>query len=282
MGLLQKIALVFVSLILIVSLTVVIIGSGIQTLLYPDIYRNSLENSGVYNELDKSFNLTNVPFSLKDEIRPIASNLIDSGLAYLRSDTNVLNLTVKIEASTVRNFLIRQAEALPICAQGQFSYDNISCRPAGYNTTQLVDMALAMNVVNLPSIDLAPYVNKDGMLTKARDVITIFRNVMNAVMLLTLGALFLIIALTRKSLKSMLRWIGANLVVVGIIGVIFLLLKEKVISLIPIQQSAVIEFAKIIISAVFDRIILYGGVLLAAGIAMIVFSFMLKSKEKKK
>ena len=244
-------------------------GSGLQTLLYPDVYQNVMEKNGVYALALRSMNAPEGIFTV-DDIRPIVNDIMGRVFAYLRSETNQLNLTISLQSGVVHNVLLAKLSALPPCQAGQVPFDvnGIACRPSGMSPEAIINSMPAMDI---PSVDLTSVVNANGEIQKARDVIAAFRTAMIYAIIIAVICLGIIIFITR-SVKSSARWVGANLVIVGLMGISFLLIKDAIPSVFG-NQEILISLLKEIISTVADRIVFHGIVVLIIGIIALAVSF---------
>jgi hypothetical protein len=287
---LKGLTLFLISNLLAITLTVAIFGTSMQVLLYPSVYQKALDKNNVYNLIEEKAiqggYISEAVFN-KQNPKKIIDYLLRNTLAYLRGDTETLNLTINLN-ETLYAFFEERAAEYPVCKHGQLPFSGAStvCRPPDLNVSQFLDMTLErqnVSVSKLSTVNLAEVMNKNGNITQVRDGIVIFKKIVIAAWLLSFALLMMIIMLTKKSFKSMTHWIDMDLISVGV-GFVLpgLLLKDKISQLVSMQLPFLEGFLTDIIFAVINTMMYYGWFLLGAAFVLMIISFFFKDKKAKK
>ncbi|MEK6888444.1 MAG: hypothetical protein AABX14_05870 [Candidatus Aenigmatarchaeota archaeon] len=285
MSLIRSFALVIISALFIVSLSVAMVGISTNELLYPGIYEKVFEKNNLYDiAQEKLLQQTGLPQGAitNDEIRSGINTLLSNVFSYLRSETTELNLKLSINQDSIRSYLASQMSNLPTCQAGLSPPD---CKPPGMTTMQLVDYMLSQSSVNLADmsrIDLSQFVPQiKDQLDSMRQIVQLFQKLILALLLLSIILIALLVLLARN--HGLAKWLGINLLVCGvvvmIIGSILSILMEKVINITENQISVIF---KGIISAVSGTILLYGALLFIVGLLFLLYHFLSTRKKSKK
>ena len=289
MGFLKTIGVILISLILIVSIFIAVIGiTAYQTLLYPETYEKALEKVPVEKILQGYLpGETPQPVQefLEKNFKTTASALITNTLAYLRSDTQELTFKLEINQEDLVKSLEQQAEALPICNENQIPIENgeYKCRPSGVQTKELINKLVEQNaqIAQIKDQDVIPFLDPKNTREMIRAKVTLLRQGLYALFILVLILIFLIYLLKKPSIKKFTRALSINLLIPGLI----LLVIAIVIPKIPLEFSQ--EEAKIalpaievFIEAITSKIMTLSIILLIAGILLLIFSIIKKDKLK--
>ena len=287
---LKIIGLVVISLLFIITLPAAVLGLSIQTLFYPDVYQSALEENNAYNVITDQIEIRgqSIPVEM---IKPISNKLIVNTLAYLRSDVQKLDLKIEVNPDDIRTAFEKNIEEIRVCDDGESFYVNgeINCRPSNIPDTEILDNVLEQQGIDIndyTSIDIAEIYNPDETLTESREMISMFRMGVNISFILALIMISLIVLLTRSTISSMTKWLGANFLLIGILlsaAGFFLvnMASAQITNSIPQQMAFLGNFAIDIMSSVLNTVMIYGIVILLAGIALFAYSYMYKEKVKK-
>ncbi|MDI6722230.1 MAG: hypothetical protein QMD97_01625 [Candidatus Aenigmarchaeota archaeon] len=270
---------------LITILPIVMIGFAAMPLLQPEVYTTSFEKFGIYDKLPI------VPAGYeeiftKDFVKENVNRIVVSGLAYIRGETNELDLSIPIDRNQIRAVVLQQINSIPECPTGVVPQNPQSpeCLPKGYNRAQLADSAL--NSINIPDkIDLLqaqPQI-KQGI-DQVKDKVVFLYKILYALLALSVILILLIILLTRHSLKSMLKWLGSALLLSGItVLAISFILTNLVISMIRAQLGSS-GIAISLISSILDvfagSMRLYAAIITIIGAAMYLAAWKMKAAKK--
>ncbi|MFA4819846.1 MAG: hypothetical protein WC613_02695 [Candidatus Aenigmatarchaeota archaeon] len=285
MTLLRSLALVVISALLIVSLSVVTIGISANELLYPGIYEKTFEKNNLYDiAQEKILQQTGFPQGTitKEEIKSGINTLLSNIFSYLRSETNELNLKLSINQDSIRSYLASQMSNLPACQAGM-SLPN--CRPPGMTIMQLVDYTLSQSSVNLADmskIDLSQFAPQiKDQLDSLRQIIKLFQNLIFTLLLFSIILIALLILLARN--HGLAKWLGASLLVCGVIVMIIGYLLPLVLgNIINIAENQLSIIFKDIAAGVAGTILLYGALLFIVGLLFLLYHFLSTRKKSKK
>lgn len=272
------VSFVFLSVILSLSIISSIIGLSINSLLYPEIYQNSLQKNNVYDSIEKLIeNQTSQNgFNLIDSriIIPSINSNLENILAYIRSDEDVLNFTIEINISAFKPFFRAAAENITICSNSQqpFVNDKIICRPLNISSSEFIDMALEKKGFDTSksAINLADVFDKERNIDKVRNAVYIYKIVLyiSLSLLVIIPLLFFFLS----GLKSSFRWAGLTFILTGFI---FTIISFSVLVLYPLINVPE-EFRNLvfdIINPLTIKLIIYSVSALALGVVFFILSF---------
>ncbi len=290
MGILRTFASLLLSLIFVIILSAAMLGTSVQTLLYPDTYEKALEKGNLYVLIEKQAKAAPGAEFIKGGTNATLKKVLRNSLAYLRGDAEDVNLTVEIDKGAMRTFFLSQAESFPVCNENVtlVSLDNLTCRPPNMEPGKLVDMVLEQRNVTFPdSVDLMDVFDKERNISKAREYVGTFRMAILGVHLIALLLLLVIAFIHRKDAISAARWAGANLLLAGSIAIVIAAIAgnyiQQFMSQVQLSQlPAAAVFLDSIVSAVLGAEMLYGVVVFSAGVALVVFSVSRRNKDEEK
>lgn len=297
MGAGKKAVLVIISLLLIFSTIFLIIGLFMNNFLYPEIYTQGFEKAGLYKLADK--NLENVPAGSFIVIPEGGSKVLIEGflaniLSYIRSDTNTLSLTLKVDKQKIMDFFVSEAEKIPVCRQNQdpFADKENPCRPAKVTPAEFVQQYLEENKIETANRDTVDLTKSYGLeegssgresLDKVKSTVQTYKKAMYLLAGIVILGIILILLLTR-SLKSALRWTGSIFIIAGAILLAAAIFGERIASnnLTQIQNDSITSsFVSSVVPLVFTKIRFLVYITLAIGVVLMVISFFFgKSKAK--
>ena len=225
MGFIKRTLTVFLSLATIFLLCAFTLFLIVRTFLYPSVYVNSLEQSGVYQYLDE--NLGNTPGSTFIKIPPEGISLLVNGLvgnllSYLRSDTDSLNLTVQLDRDKLRGFFLESIQNLSVCSDGVDPFEaEEPCRPADRTPDEFLDDIIKEKNLTFfeGDVDLAGVYGLDSPesqknLENLRWTISLFQKIF-WVFAFGILILFFLLFLVERSISKFVRVEGINIFAAG-------------------------------------------------------------------
>jgi hypothetical protein len=295
----RKLGLVFIAIIIFFAALLLILSLTLYQFLYPSIYINTLEDSGAFEFLESQM-MNGTNFIKTDErgIEPVFHEVLGNLLSYIRSDTNVLNLTVQIDKEALREFFLESVRNVTICAPNQtYSLDDLEniCRPADKDMDLFLDEILeSQNVTFLEgdTINLADIYGleqgSDGQaaLEKIRQYVLFFKIVVVALALFISLLAFFTLRLS-KGTKGFMRWSGIPLLLAGLIVVLAVLIGNFVLNdyLAGMEVGEVPIFPDIIRSFadnVSFRIYLMSSMIGIMGLVLFTSSFLMPQNPGEK
>ena len=225
MGFIKRTLTVFLSLAIIFLLCLFTLFLIVRTFLYPSVYINSLEQSGVYQYLDE--NLGNNPGATfieipQDGIKLLVDGLVGNLLSYLRSDTDSLNLTVQLDKDKLRGFFLESIQNLSVCSDGVDPFKaEEPCRPADKTPDEFLDDVIKEKNLTFfeGDVDLAGVYGLDSLesqinLENLRGIIALFQKIF---WVFTFGILilFFLLFLVERNISKFVRVEGINIFAAG-------------------------------------------------------------------
>lgn len=286
MSIMKHAALVFLSVILTISLPLAITALAANTMLYPDVYKSAMEKNNIYDRVQDMLAKSGIPPGLfsKEQVKSNTDRMLINLLAYIRSDTDELNLTLEIDPKLMKTLLASRISEYPICGPGQDPLKE-NCRPAGMTTEQLVEFGLAQKNATLPEkVNLADTFFKDGKgINEARNAVGMLRTAIIVLIIISLLCMALMYMLAKEP-KPAAKWIGSSLLLSGATVIIAALLTSGAVERM-VAGSAAAEFSGFImdvVSSLAGTMMLYGGAVAALGIGLLAFSFTRKEERRRK
>lgn len=286
MDFIKNFILTILSLLLIISLAIFALAISANTLLYPTTYEQAFEKNNLYSQFENNINndsrfmFTNIK---EQGIKETLNLFLENTLSYLRNDKQTLELKLKIDKTALNSFYESEAKKFPACSEGTqpFIDDEVICKPKNMNSSEFVKTALARKNITLAETDyinLAKEMDKQNNLEKLRKYINKYKLLMYGSIALAL-IIILVVFLIKKEIKSSARWLGTAFALAGltIISASFLV-KEGISQL--IQQTAFRPLVFDILSPFFSRFTISGIIILAAGILILIISFLFKKPSK--
>lgn len=139
---LKKLGVFVISMILILFLIILSFSFTLNSLLYPQTYFQAFDKSGIYEYIENNLNASEGTtfISMPNGPKPVIETLFSNILSYLRSDTDTLNLTVKIDQEKLRNFFLNSVNNTKECLPNQDPFnENNPCLPKGMNHSEFLD-----------------------------------------------------------------------------------------------------------------------------------------------
>lgn len=278
-----SIFIVLISILLTISLFILATLVTANSLLYPDIYMDSLNESEVTELVQESINnLTGEQFIeiQEQEIKILMEDLLTQFLAYMRGDNDTLELTINVDQERIRDLLILEIENLPICNDNQISFnieDESICRPSNQTAEELLDMFLETSDIELPEnqINLAEVYEIDtSELENIREQTKKIKPILYGLIFLVI--LFSItILIIAKDPKEGSKVLGINILITGIFVFVASLIPSSFTSSIPIEVMILKDLVISLVDGLVSKLRVYGfgsiilGIILA-GIPLII------------
>lgn len=278
----KSIAIVILSALLVVSLTISIIGLNSSQLIYPNIYENAFDKNGVYyllsQKLPNNSAVTQVFF--QEEIKANINRLVSGSLAYVRSETDDIVLSLQIDDFKIRAYLEGVYPHLPVCAPGQYPLtDGQECKPESMSPSMYVDYVLTEKNITGSSMQMDIPGLKD-QLTQVRQMVKTF---MTVVWIFVILSLVFVLGILLINKLAGLKIIGICMIISGIISAIFGAFISGAVSnyISQIKPELLSSILRDIILSVFNNLIIIGIVVAVAGIVLIYVSKPAKKRRRK-
>jgi len=294
MGTGKNILLSIISFVLIILISIVVVLASMNMLLYPSIYENALEKSNTYGSLGNIINQNSgTQFIQNKNFQFMANFLIENFLSYARGDSENLNLVIKINQTTLNDFLQKDIEKLPPCISGQDAFNgNIPlCKPANETSSQFSSEVLAKNNATIPketSVDLTSTLNlKKEDMQKAKGYISMYKSSMYLLSFLTFVFIILIFLLSDRKFHSTSKIVGISFFFAGISTIIFGFSSSPILNnlMSSLGSGAELDLAKGVVQNVMGSVLqnvnLYGYVITFLGATLFGLSFLIKKVEDK-
>lgn len=287
MGLIRKIAISIVSIICIVLLSMVMLTISMNQLLYPKIYTNALEKSNFYDSFQlNDSNLINYFVLPETGLKGLINQKIGNLLAYLRADSEDLDLKIYLNKSLISKTFAKQIESVPICSQ-TVQYNcrvNISEKEFGKILQSTIPDALKKDY-----IDLRDYDTKN-QLPLLRRYFGYYYISLYSLIGLTLIFIIFLLLLNKGSFKNYFRSFGSVFTITGISGVISSFISsslgQRIIEKMAVQQGDLNAMLKSlvmnIINSLMNRFRFLSFILIAMGLFLLLISFFIKPKNPEK
>ena len=319
MGILRKIGLVFLVLLFALFFNAAIFLFDAQAVLLDrGQLKQSLEKSNFYEAVGEAFaeglsgeEGAGTGFSIdKAALESASEQLIDNGLDYVSGAKDELSLKVSpakvLGITDIKGFAKKQVEReladVPDCKDAnQFGVSEEGmpeCIPPGFNADAFFEEFIAENASGLGKmqgflsevdlVEASPGIG--GFFETARSSVRLFSAAIMALFAVLLFLLALIALLARKSLPSVLKWVGiaiafGALVAFAISRIALKLASEATPSIAENAEmpkglgNAMALLAADLLKTVFSAISWQAVALLFAGIALIALGFFAKAKK---
>jgi hypothetical protein len=270
--------------------------STIRTSLIDTMSQNDTQREEIFNEM-----------ITEDWVRNKTDTLIINFLAYIRSDTDTLNLTIYIDGRNLsRTFLNKivfsQLGNITTCQPGQepdFTTGLPGCLPADMSREEFVAVFLETQNISIEDVeqmftlelDLVEMAGPEALesLQGVRNSIQQGFFLLNVVIGLLIAILISIILLTFHSIKSMLKWVGTTFLVSGSVCfisalILIMSLKNAIpgnlggLERLPEINNLVYDLIFRLMSTVLDEVKLYSGIFLIHGAVMVIVSVMVRER----
>jgi hypothetical protein len=289
MSFLKKGGIILISIISVFLLILLSLSFTLNSFLYPDIYFKAFESGGFYTYLEENLQNsgTSTFIDFSGGVKPTVNKLFSNLLAYVRSDVDVLDLTIKVDQEKLRNFFLDSLGELKQCTTSQNPYNqNNPCLPKGQSKEQFLDNFLREN--NLPffqsdTVDLAyVYGIEEGSASREnidnlRRYIKYYSSLKFILIILILICLALIYLLEKPSINKFFRVSGLNFIISSLflfMAVFSLKNAQLPFSLDDQFTSAIISTVKTVLTS---KLLIYSIIIGIIGLISFISSFFVKS-----
>lgn len=299
MNILKKIGVFFLAIISILLIILLSLSISLNSFLYPEPYFEAFESSGLYSYLDTNFENAPDMFIKMPQggSRELFENLFTNFLAYMRSDSNVLDLTVKIDQEKLRNFFLESVASLPDCNQGQNPLNEENpCLPQGQTPEEYLDLFLEFKGLNFFEEDTVNLADVYGIgegsegrqnIDEIRNGVKYFKLSSLLVAIIILVAWFLTFFLERPNNRKFLRVVGLTILIST--AILYLAIKSisSLPNLVTIPDPIVISLVQTISSLLSSKLTTFTMISAIIGAVLFIASFFigkqnsLAVKEKK-
>lgn len=284
---LKKLTLMLVSALFGLCLSILIVGLGLQMLLYPEVYENALEQNDIYDYVEQQIAARGIiPETLFVQygVKATVNKFIRRSLVYVRGEEENLNLTLQFN-DTVLTFFDKRIDSLKVCKPGQLpvSDKNIICKPEDLNSKEFAEFIFGqqgMDINQFSTINLADVLGLEKILSPVREGVRIFRKVLIASLALSIFFLLMIVLLNRKSISSITRWVDTELFIVSLSMITSsYFLKKYLPDNIPLEIDALHGFIIQIVFTILDIMTYYSVIILIVAITLMVAAFIFSKKS---
>jgi len=296
MGAGKNILLVIVSILLVLSIFVMGVLLTANTLLYPEIYVEALNENGAYFQLGGFTsnltgdipvgNLINIPDE-EEELRVVIYGATNNFLSYLRGEVEKPNLNLELDVVNLRDLLETEVESFPLCSSGESSRDlqgDLVCRPPEKSVSDFLEEVLIEQEVNLPDsgfVDLSEvYDLENDDIQQIRDSIGTYQNmryVVGLIVLFFVGLLFLISASARIGMMVT----GIDFSIAGILVIIGSIFGRSFVGNSGIGGDILKKIVETILNNLLSISLKFGLTFIGGGVVALVASFLFKKKLEK-
>ena len=292
MSLVRNLGVFFLSLILIFSLFLFSFSLILSSFLYPTIYSETFEKAGVYefieNNLDKSGSATFIatPNGTKPLVKEILTNFLD----YLRSDTDKLDMSVKIDTAKLNSFFTESAMGLKKCTQAQNPFGDNPCLPDGKNASEFVEEFLQsrnLSFFEKDRVDLAEVygINEGSQgresIDNIREYINYYKISQIILTIFIIVVLFLIYLIQRPNIRKFFRTISINFAVLFVILISIIFAIKLISESLSISNQTIIPILTAILSILNYKLLIYSKVIITIAIILLAVSLTIGNKAKK-
>lgn len=285
MAVLKQVGIFTISIVLIFFIILLSIILTLSSFLYPQIYSQSFEELGVYNHIDKNIQkidgATFISFPEEGSQQTI-EYLLSNFLAYIRSDTDNLELNVKIDKDKLRNFFLQSVNKIPKCNinQDPFNKEN-PCLPQDKTAEVFLDEFLEkrnIKILESDEIDLTTVYgleeNSEGRasLDNLRDKIRYYKLLILLIMIMILTALFLLFILQKPDIRKFIRTTGIIFLASALILFIINYILGNIILQINMPDELIEKLVLTITSILSKKLILYSSAMLILSIVLFIIS----------
>ncbi|MBI5226900.1 hypothetical protein HY994_06755 [Candidatus Micrarchaeota archaeon] len=272
----------------------VLVQSASGVALDPAFYKNELQAAGIYDyayaKLNQSvtekgggqasamMTLSGISMTdilTKDWIKRQAENLIDHGLAYLKGQSQSAELWIDLTEPKTKLFAAADAkiQQLPESLQ-----DAATTQKAAFS--EQIDRQVP------DKVNLAEQPGAQQQLLEARNAVGTLQTILLGLVVFALVLAVLIVVLARKSIHSIVRWLGAGLILggalaFGLLGLVQSKLNEALPTIAGGPEAPMLtKLAADGFAAVQGAAFPLAGVLVVVGLVGIAASFLFKPVEE--
>ena len=276
--------LVILGIIITSILPLVIYGIAAKSVAFNEnFYFNELEKKNVYSSLYVSYGLGAANYLSESEFKNIINTFLGRVLSYMRGEKEELDLSVSLGDIFSEEKIRSMLNSLPECKAGEQPFVSgitPKCLPPGSSISQIMDM-----IDTNQKIDIEKMLHLEVMKEKMAEFRSMIENIFMIINVLILVLIALIagfVLMTRKSKKSMFKWLGSALLISGIVSIITALIIPFLVSsaLSGMGQNILTEIISDILKEISNIVTIYSVIIAAIGAVMLVVSKKMKSPKK--
>jgi len=280
MGMLKGVLLLVLSIVLILALLSFNIVFSINQLFYPDIYIQAFEKNDFYNNLGDMIGQGGDISDMPDS-KQIVDEKITNTLAYLRSETEELDLKITMNKENLKDAFKQTIQDLPQCETGEQPVANnqVKCIPQGMDSSEFTDQIFSQQELSEEQMeyDLGEIFNKDNELEKFKGYISSSKIIFYISIIIAILFISIIVFLQKVNPKKAMLWIGGDFFIAGGLGLVLGLATMGFAEALSTREEFFfLSFAKDIVSPVAWKINIISIVFIIIAIALLVFAFLIK------
>lgn len=289
MGAIKNILIGFISIFLILSVSLLIFFGALNSLLHPQIYESALKENNFYDTIDLSKIQGGEFIKLPNGVEFLVNGLLENFLSYMRGETEEPNLRIQIDTENLRNFFKERLNEIPECSGNETAYDesgNPKCKPSGKTTDEFLDEFLKnknVTVFEQDSVDLSNVYNlQSEEVSRIRGFVKIFRFAFFGLMFFSAFLIVLIFVLSLDSIHSGIMTTGIDFFIAGIsvLPAGFLIPKILTEKLGSVGLPIVADVAENVAVSLVSRMNFYAYVSIGIGAVLFALSFVFRKIGK--
>lgn len=293
MGFIRGVGILWLSISIILLIIIGTAGLIFNSFLYHDVYLQTFDKAGIYELIEKNLNNTAGATFIKipeEGPKVLVADFLGNLLAYLRSDSDKLNLTVQIDLKELREFFLKGVKNATICSVGEKHIEGreIRCKPADMSDEQFLEEIFNATNYTFPETDQVDLTSVYGLeegsedkvrLDKFREYIHIFKIGLWVIGLIILIFIFLIYLLAKER-KNFFRITGFTLLITGVLLFLSSILSYGVfIGILEGKPDLMVSVVNPLIDIVLGKIEIYGIIVGVIGMILVISSFFLPKKK---
>ncbi len=292
MQIVRVFALFLCSLVFFVSSLVIVIGFSADQIFKAKTITNVLKTYELYAPLEKMVQSNSQGVVVTDieenGVEATINRILNNFFGYVRGETDTLELTLEVDTSQIRAMFIAKAEEFQICPEGQEPYvqGKPVCRPANVPANVFVSEVLEREGIALPqdgTMNLQDIYDSENKYEEFRVAYLKAKQVWTYVALGSLVLISIMFFLTKRSVRSILRWIGVPVLCVGVLLLIVsIFAPTAIVPVLPPETLAYRTYILEVLTMIFNMVTRNAQVTSITGVVLIGISFALPRKHRVK
>ncbi len=292
MGFIKGVGVAILFPITVILLIILSFSFTFSSFLQPQLYFQAFESAGIYSYIEENLESTEGAnfIDFEGRVKITIERLFSNFLSYMRSDTNDLDLKVKINQEKLRNFFLDSAGNLTECSQGQDPFGDNPCLPRGMSAEQFLDSYLEdknLTFFEDDTVDLAIiYGIEEGSqgrndLDSIRRNIQYYQSIKFLLIFLILFSLGLIYLLQKPNNSRFLRTSGIIFILSSLILFLAVVSIKNLDQAIQIPDQIVLSIINVFKNILSTKLTMYSSIIGAVGLILFISSFFIKSQKGK-
>ena len=291
MGTLRRFFLVFISALLILSISLGVWSIILHQFIEPEIYFEAFEKGNVYDFVDSS--IANVPgatfIDMSQGSRAFVNGIVINFFDYVKGKSQEPNLTLTIDTSALRNFFLNSLDGVRECYVGENPFDENKipvCIPTNKTKDAFLDELLerrnASSLFDRTELNILDIYDSDRNIEKLRNYVSYYYYALISFFAIALICIILMFILQEEKAKGF-AWIGYDFMMSGFGLLASLIGLDKGRALISNLSNSAFDFTPIMDSLLDEfrrRIIISGIVLIVIGVISVIIYFIKKKKDE--